>query len=123
MSAWFTLWKRSLDTAAGAPAAIAQRTRSLHETHWTADTLIESNRRAAEQLTAANAAWWSLCRDSLALRWPAMPWPPAGVWVPPIGAASQVRASGSAGGRPLKPITRRARPDKARLRHKAARHH
>jgi hypothetical protein len=121
MSAWFSLWKRSLDVAAGAPEVIAHRSRSLHRTPWAADTLLESNRMVAEKMAAANEAWWSLWRDSLALGLPRLPWPPTGAWLPPFDGASQTRALRAAD-RALKPYARRVAANKARLRRKAARH-
>ena len=121
MSAWFQLWKRSLDVAAGAPEVIAHRAGALHRSPWSAGTLAESNRVVWEKLAAANESWWSLCRDSFALRWPGMPWPPAGVWLPPVDAESSTRAARAAD-RALKPIAKRVRANKARLRRKALRH-
>ncbi len=119
MSAWFSLWKRSLDIAGGAPEVIAHRTEALRRTPWATDTLIESNRMVAEKLAAANEAWWSMWRDSLRLGWPAMPWPPAGVWLPP--RASHAHAVQSAN-RALKPYAKRVRANQSRLRRKAGRH-
>ena len=121
MSAWFQLWKRSLDVAAGAPEVIAHRTRAMHRAPWASDTLIESNRMVAEKMAAAGEAWWSLWRDSFALRWPGMPWPPAGVWLRPLNDASHEQAVRAAD-RALKPIARRVRANQARLRRKAGRH-
>jgi hypothetical protein len=120
MSAWFGLWKRSLDVAAGAPEVIAHRTGAMHRTPWAPDTLAESNRMVWEKVAAVNESWWSMWRDSFALRWPRMSWPPAGM-LPPFGAASQARAVRAAD-RALKPIAKRVRANKARLRRKVGRH-
>lgn len=111
MSAWFSLWKRSLDIAGGAPEVIAHRTEAMRRAPWAADTLTESNRMVAEKLVAANEAWWSLWRDSLRAGWPSMR---------PVSAASHTRAVRAAN-RALKPIAKRVGANKARLRHKAGR--
>lgn len=120
MSAWFSLWKRSLDVAAGAPEVIAHRSRALHQEPWALQTMIESNRMVAEKVVAAQQAWWSLWRDSLSLRWPPLQWPPAGQWLPRLDASHQVHALRSAE-RALRPVARRVKANQARLRRKAGR--
>lgn len=53
---------------------------------WSPEAMLESSRHIAETMNAASEAWWALWRDSFKLRWPGMPWPPAGVWIPPADA-------------------------------------
>jgi hypothetical protein len=119
MSAWFSLWKRSLDVATGAPEVSAHRTTAMRRTPWAPDTVVECNRMVAEKMLAAGEAWWSLWRDSMALRLPAMSWPPAGMVLPPLDAVSHERAVRAAD-RALKPYARRVAANRRRLR-KAAR--
>jgi hypothetical protein len=120
MSAWFSLWKSSLDVASGAPKVIAHRTTAMRKTPWSPDTVVECNRMVAEKMLTAGEAWWSLWRDSMALRLPRMSWPPAGMVLPPLDVLSHERAVRAAG-RALKPYARRVAANQRRLRSKAAR--
>lgn len=76
-------WSRWMELAHQAPEEVGRRVDLMTRAPGSSLSLADSQRVLWENWAAASEAWWSWWKAAHTMQWPSMPWPPAGVVVPP----------------------------------------